>query len=305
MTLQLLDAKQTSELLPFTALCEHLRGVAREYARGEIFSPERQVLPLSGNSVLLSMPATARDVAVHKLVNFVPANQARNLPTIRGVVAVYSAITGEPLLLLDGPTVTARRTAAVSMVGVQALAVGVPTHFAVIGIGAQASGHLEALAAMYPGAQVDVHGRDPDKTARFCQQHNQLPLTLNPRQGRVHPDTQVVITVTSSTSPIYSEPVTPERLLIGVGAFKPDMVEFAPACVKDSQLYVDDPVGAPHEAGDLIQAGVDWSTVSSLAQALDGKIDVTRPRLFKSVGCAAWDLAAGRCAAAVSELANG
>jgi 1-piperideine-2-carboxylate/1-pyrroline-2-carboxylate reductase [NAD(P)H] len=59
---------------------------------------------------------------------------------------------------------------------------------------------------------------------------------------------------------------------------------------------VDDPVGAKHEAGDLIQAGVDWRAVSPLAKALNGEFSTTNPVLFKSVGCAAWDLAACRVA---------
>jgi 1-piperideine-2-carboxylate/1-pyrroline-2-carboxylate reductase [NAD(P)H] len=61
-------------------------------------------------------------------------------------------------------------------------------------------------------------------------------------------------------------------------------------------LVVDDPVGAKHEAGDLIQAKVDWTSVFSLANALAGELKTNAPIVFKSVGCAAWDLAACRVA---------
>ncbi|RON42398.1 hypothetical protein BK664_02125 [Pseudomonas brassicacearum] len=61
-------------------------------------------------------------------------------------------------------------------------------------------------------------------------------------------------------------------------------------------LFADDQVGARHEAGDSFEADVNWKTVLSLA--VDGRFDSTKASLFKSVGCAAWDLAAGRCAIA-------
>ena len=64
------------------------------------------------------------------------------------------------------------------------------------------------------------------------------------------------------------------------------------------EILVDDPAGAKHEAGDLIQANVDWDRVGSLAGVIErswiGSPD--QPILFKSVGCAAWDLAAARLA---------
>jgi 1-piperideine-2-carboxylate/1-pyrroline-2-carboxylate reductase [NAD(P)H] len=53
--------------------------------------------------------------------------------------------------------------------------------------------------------------------------------------------------------------------------------------------------GAKTEAGDVIQADVDWNNVEALEEALE-----TTPRdgvtLFKSVGFALWDLAAARLA---------
>jgi 1-piperideine-2-carboxylate/1-pyrroline-2-carboxylate reductase [NAD(P)H] len=51
----------------------------------------------------------------------------------------------------------------------------------------------------------------------------------------------------------------------------------------------------------LIQARVDWTKVAGIAAALaaapgtPAAVDYTA-RVFKTVGCAAWDLAAGRVA---------
>lgn len=294
-SLAVLTAEQTAARLPFPALCDAVASAARDYAAGRITSPERQVLPLPDGGVLLSMPATAADIAIHKLVNVNPGNGARGLPTIHGVVSAFDALTGAPQVILDGPTVTARRTAAVSMLAIRTLAPA-PRHVALLGAGTQSAGHVAALAALYPGIRVDIHSRSPDSAKAFCAKQEGQGVELRPMSGAVDPAAEVVIALTTSLAPIYDETPRPDRLLVGVGAFKPEMAEFGPTAVHASELFVDDPAGARHEAGDFIQAGVDWTTVKSLVDALDGRATEGRPRLFKSVGCAAWDLAAARCA---------
>lgn len=292
----ILTAEQTAAHLPFGALCEALADAARDYAAGRIVSPERQVLPLPKDGVLLSMPATAQDIAIHKLVNVCPANGALGLPTIHGVVAAYDAPTGAPLAILDGPTVTGRRTAGISMLAIRTLARRAPAHVALIGCGTQSSHHVEALAALYPGIRVDAHARSLDSAQSFCRKHDGLSLDLRPMVGAVDPAASLVITLTTSRQPVYDETPRPDRLLIGVGAFKPEMAEYGPTSIHGSEVFLDDPTGARHEAGDLIQAGFDWAKARSLVDALDERASPDQPRLFKSVGCAAWDLAAGRCA---------
>jgi 1-piperideine-2-carboxylate/1-pyrroline-2-carboxylate reductase [NAD(P)H] len=83
------------------------------------------------------------------------------------------------------------------------------------------------------------------------------------------------------------------------------MVEIGARTIADSALFVDDEAGAKHEAGDFIQAGVDWSDVRGIAAVLDNSMPLPArtPIVFKSVGCAAWDLAA--CRVAREALASG
>jgi 1-piperideine-2-carboxylate/1-pyrroline-2-carboxylate reductase [NAD(P)H] len=94
--------------------------------------------------------------------------------------------------------------------------------------------------------------------------------------------------------------------VIGVGAFTPAMLEIGARTVHGSALYVDDLAGAQHEAGDFIQAGVDWTGVTGIAAVLEGRaplLAASTPVLFKSVGCAAWDLGACRVARAALQRA--
>ncbi|HUH60718.1 MAG TPA: bifunctional Delta(1)-pyrroline-2-carboxylate/Delta(1)-piperideine-2-carboxylate reductase [Candidimonas sp.] len=289
------DARQTAELLGFPQLVAALRDACLQYANGAILAPERQVVPFPQGGVMLSMPATAHDLAIHKLVNVVASNRDRALPTIHGLVSAFDGQTGRALFVLDGPTVTARRTAAISMLGLQTFLAEAPRSVALLGTGAQAAGHLDALAAIFPGLSVHVVGTSAAKTQGFAHDHRGLPLRIQAADSV--PDTvDAVITLTTSAVPVYGKAAKKGVLIIGVGAYKPELAEIAPATLHASRLYVDDMAGAHHEAGDLIQAKVDWSEVKPLSAALADGIGFDKPIVFKTVGCAAWDLAAARCA---------
>jgi 1-piperideine-2-carboxylate/1-pyrroline-2-carboxylate reductase [NAD(P)H] len=300
-TTQMFDAADTARLMPYPALVDALKTASTDYAQGRIVSPERLVVPLNDGGILLSMPATARDLAIHKLVNVCPTNRERNLPTIHGQVTACDAHTGETLFVLDGPTVTGRRTAAMSMLGIALLHRAAPCDFLLIGTGTQAVNHVEAIAALYPDATVRVRGSSPARAEAFCAAHAGTLGTLVPLPDASTPDSvDVVIALTTSRKPVYDEAPRAGRLVVGVGAFTPEMIEIGARTVAGSALYVDDPAGATHEAGDYIQAGVDWARVTGVAALVDGS---AAPRaadaaaVFKTVGCAAWDLAACRVAA--------
>ena len=294
----LCDAVATAELLPFPELVRAVEQAALEYDQRLIASPERMALPCGPGGTMLSMPAVAADVAIHKLVNVQPANARRDLPTIHGLVSVFDAATGRPLCILDGPEVTGRRTAAVSLLAIRLLAHRAPRRVLLYGTGAQARHHLRALAALHPDCTVWVKGRNPGATADFCEQARSIHADVQPCDYGLPVDLDVVITLTTSTRPVYDEVAVPGRLVIGVGAFRPDMAELGARTIAGSQCYADDPPGARHEAGDLLRAGVDWSAVDSLASLIRRGPQRARPALFKSVGTAAWDLAAARVALA-------
>ncbi|WP_254073802.1 bifunctional Delta(1)-pyrroline-2-carboxylate/Delta(1)-piperideine-2-carboxylate reductase [Burkholderia sp. S171] len=292
------DEQQTAALLPYPELVDTLSAAVVEYAAGNIESPERLVVPLQAGGVMLSMPATAADIAIHKLVNVCPGNRAQGMPTIHGQVTAYDSTNGQLLFSLDGPTVTGRRTAAISALGIRSLARSAKS-ILLIGTGKQASNHAEAFAALFPDAVLYVKGSSMQSAARFAAAHAGLGSPLMPLEGDVIPeDIDVVVTLTTSKTPVYRDAARLGRLVVGVGAFTPDAAEIAASIVHQSAIFVDDPLGAKHEAGDLIQANVDWNTVGSLAAVIEGSwVGLPdQPIVFKSVGCAAWDLAAARLA---------
>jgi 1-piperideine-2-carboxylate/1-pyrroline-2-carboxylate reductase [NAD(P)H] len=301
--MHILDRDQTAHALPYSKLVPALAQAARELASGTIIAPERQVVPIDAASVLLSMPAIGADISVTKLIT-VHANNARHkLPAIQGEVVVFDTATGRRLALLDGPTVTARRTAAMTLLGIETLARKKPASVLIIGTGTQAVAHADALVEHFGVARFRIAGRTRAGAEAFAsalmQRHPQLdvqPLAAEALRQDV-PESDVIIALTTSAVPVIPANIPPDTLAIGVGAFKPNMAEFPPELLHVRQIIVDDLDGAKHEAGDLIQANVDWTGVAALADILTGKV----PRsaltpVFKTVGQAAWDLAAARVA---------
>ncbi|MFP8967421.1 bifunctional Delta(1)-pyrroline-2-carboxylate/Delta(1)-piperideine-2-carboxylate reductase [Pokkaliibacter sp. CJK22405] len=290
------DRARTAELLDFHQLVDAIADAALELEAGRILSPERMVVPMGNGGVMLSMPATAHDIGIHKLVNVHPGNADFDLPTIHSSVTVCDAVTGKIQCLLDGPEVTGRRTAGVTLLAMRTALSEAPKHIVMYGTGVQARYHVQAINAFYPKATLWVAGRTLESSQAFCKRYQHLHGHLKACGQELPEQAEVIILVTTSTTPLYNLPAQEGRLVIGVGAFKPEMAEIGADTLAGSTLIADDPAGARHEAGDLIQAGIDWTQVHSLAAMLKGTTPTQQPLVFKSVGTAAWDLAAARTA---------
>ena len=288
-----LSAEQTRALLPYPALLRALSLVVRQHAHHLIVAPPRQALPLRDGGVLLSMPAAARDIAIHKLVTVAPRNAGRGLPTILGQLACFDARSGMRLFALDGPAATARRTAALSMLGIARLRRTPPRQVLIIGRGAQAAAHIEALQALHPAARILLSATTLARARTFCRELGARGIAVEAVHGSIPDSIDTVITATSSATPVYTAAARQDRLLIAIGAFTPAMAEVAAPTVQASRIVVDDLDGAREEAGDLILAGIDWGRVQTLGSL---RRRPPGPVLFKTVGHAAWDLACCRVA---------
>jgi 1-piperideine-2-carboxylate/1-pyrroline-2-carboxylate reductase [NAD(P)H] len=303
--MNILDAAATAAALPYAELVPAVAQAARQLAAGTIAAPERMVVPLGAGGVLLAMPAIGVDIGVTKVITVHGDNARHRLPAIQGEVIVFDSATGRRLCLLDGPTVTARRTAAVTLLGIQTLLPRRPASALLIGTGAQAATHARALIEFFGLAECRVASRNAAHAQAFCDalrrdypQVNVAPLGAAQASTQT-PDTDLVIALTTATSPVIPANLHANTLAIGVGAFKPDMAEFPAALLHARAIVVDHLAGARHEAGDLLQAGIDWSGVRDLGTVLaNGCPTADALPVFKTVGHAAWDLAAARVATA-------
>lgn len=294
-----LDAAATARRLPYPALLRELRAVLGD---AKVQVPERLVQPLPGGGSLFVMPALDGRVAITKLITFTPANAGTARPTIQGDVVVFDVATGTRRLVLDGPTVTARRTAAVSLLAAQLLAPNRGGPLLIVGAGAQGRAHLEAFAQGLGVRDVVVASRSLEGAERLAQHARALGLSARAvaDANTALPDCPLVVTCTPAHAVVLHALPRDDAFIAAVGAFTPRMVELSPElcrhCAEHGRVVVDTP-DAVHEAGDLIQAGLEVAGFPSLREALAHEKGPRKgPVLFKSCGWAGWDLAAARAA---------
>lgn len=294
--MKVLSAQETADLLPYPALAAQLRAVLVDKRGGKASAPPRLHVPLAGGGVLLVMPAANEELAITKLVTVHPQNVAQGLRSVQAEVLVFEARTGRRLLWLDGDSVTARRTAALSLLAAQTLAPNPAGPLLIVGAGVQGRSHLEAMTLGLGVRQVYVISRDPTHASDLAAYALSLGVEAQPvaRPEEVLNQASLIVTATTSLEPVLPPGVRNDAFIAAVGSFQPDRAELPGELVQRAQLYVDTLEGAQAEAGDLIRAGIDWNRVTPLEEAITQPKPTTGPVIFKSVGHALWDLAAAR-----------
>lgn len=292
--------ESTQALLPWKALAAELEAVLQD---SSVQVPPRIVMPLPQGGSLFCMPASDAQVAMTKLITFTPANAAAGRPTIQGDVTIFDIATGQRQLIIDGPSVTARRTAAVSLLAALRYAPNPSGPLLIVGAGVQGKSHLEAFAAGAGTREVWVASRSLDSVRALLDHAHHLGLqayaATDLEQAAAHCPN--IVTCTSAQGVVLHHAPRPDAFVAAVGAFTPQMVELSPALcqhmAREGQVIVDTSE-ALHEAGDLLQAGLDVRAFPTLAQCLAQQLPRPNgPVLFKSCGWGGWDLAAARLAA--------
>ena len=298
---RLLDATATARRLPYLGLAQQIPQLLGDPS---VRVPERLVQPLPGGASLFVMPASDAQIAIAKLITFTPGNAGSGRPAIQGDVIVFDAATGERALILDGPTVTARRTAAVSLLAAQCLAPNRHGPLLVVGAGAQGRAHLEAFAQGLPLREAVIVSRSAASAQALAGHARLLGLKASVAEDAdaALADCPLVVTCTPASGVVLRALPRPDAFIVAVGAFTPEMVELgAELCrhvARHGRVVVDTPA-ARHEAGDLLQAGLDVAAFASLREVLvPAAQPAVGPVLFKSCGWAGWDLAAARLAMA-------
>jgi ornithine cyclodeaminase len=296
-----LDPQQTAQALPYVMLSQAIADLLRDTS---VEVPPRLVQRLSSSGSLLVMPAADAQLAITKLITWVPDNPAQGLPAIQGEVMVFDARDGRLLFLLDGPTVTAHRTAAVSLLAAQQLAPNPQGRLLLVGAGVQARAHLHAFVQGLGVQDVCVASRTRASAQALVDEALALGLQAtivdNPNQALA--DCSLVVSATSAQQIALHAKPRDDAFICAIGAFTPAMAEWAPeVCryVAQHGRVVVDTRDADHEAGDLLQAELDVARFPSLQDLVRGDVSGSGaqqgPVFFKSCGWAGWDLAAARC----------
>ena len=251
----------------------------------EAFGSDRE-LPLRqlvGPS--LFMPGRVGEISGIKVVSVVPGHPS-------GIVTVFDA-DGEPIGSVDGPVLTAIRTAAGAGLATDVLAPPDSSTMAMLGAGAMARDQIEAVREVRNISQVTVWSRSPERAAALADAVGGT-VAMSADEAVAHAD--IITSATPATTPLFHHAMLQHTVHINaIGAYTPEMVEISPQTVRSAFRVVDDYEAAAAEAGDLLQAGAepDAELGELLGQPWIRTHDIT---LFKSVGIASQDIAAAAAA---------
>lgn len=298
------DADATHEALPFDRLVPALRDL---FAAGCEVPPRHVHEIASGSSTLTSliMPAwTARHYGI-KTVNVAPGNAARGLPGLYAAYLLFDAVTGEPLALMDGSAITARRTAAASALAASWLAREDARHLLVVGAGAVARLLPAAYRAVRPVERAVVWARRPEAARQLAAQWRGEGFdaaAADDLEAAVRA-ADVVSCATLATEPIVrGRWLAPGSHLDLIGSFTLAMREADDDALAGASIFVDTDE-ALRKSGELLEpmargvfAPADVrGTLAALARGeVTGRASRAERTVFKSVGTALEDLAAAR-----------
>jgi ornithine cyclodeaminase len=300
------DAAQVRAATPWPALVEALREAFRA---GCVLPPRHHHgfdVPGEREATLLLMPAWREGGTLGvKVVNIVPGNDARGLPAVSGVYLLFSAITGQPLALIDGAELTARRTAAASALAADYLARPDSRRMVMVGTGRLAPELVAAHAAVRQIREVTIWGRNQRKAEALAGRlRDELGLNVT-ATAELEPAVRAADLVscgTTSIDPLVHGAWLAEGAHLDlVGGFTPAMREADDEAVRRARVWVDTADGGTREAGDIVQPlasgvlardAIVGDLFGLCRGEVTGRSTAGEITFFKSVGTALEDLAA-------------
>jgi ornithine cyclodeaminase/alanine dehydrogenase-like protein (mu-crystallin family) len=231
-------------------------------------------------------------------------NASRGLPSIRGLIALFDAASGDVLAVMDSRDITAVRTAATTALAIRLLANPDATHATLCGCGGQGRRQLAAILEARPTIRtVRVWSRDTARAREFCQGVEATGVCVAPAEDFVSAtrESDVVVTCTPARAAFLTrEHVKPGVMIAAVGADSPDKTELEPALTASSRVVADlrgqcAEVGEVHHAiaAGLMRASDVFAELGELAAGMvSAGWAQDRVTIFDSTGTALQDAAA-------------
>jgi ornithine cyclodeaminase len=312
--MQTISADDVDRALTFPDLVEALRIMFRDGAVQPVRHHHAVERPDGAASTLLLMPAwndfstAGTSGGGHigvKIVTVSPDNNAIGKPAVMGVYLLLDGRTGEPKALIDGQRLTQWRTACASALAASYLARQNASKLLVIGAGALCPFLARAHSAVRPISEVRIWNRTPANAGKVAAalraEGMNVSVEADLDEGIGWAD--IVSSATISTDPLVrGAKLRPGTHVDLVGGFTPQMREADDDAVRRASVFVDTRTGAGKEAGDIVQplASGALSKDAILADLFEltreeksGRQSDDEITLFKSVGAALEDLAAG------------
>jgi len=304
----LLDADAVDAHSPTTAVVDAVEVAFAAHARGDTVMPAKSYVDLPRyDGDFRSMPAYLDagdwDAAGLKWVNSHTENRRRHdLPTVMATMCYSDPETGLLLSIMDGTTLTTKRTGAAAAVATDRLAIRDATTLGLVGAGAQSYAQLDAILTVRPIETVIVADADADRAAAFVEA---VRDRVDARVGSI-PEA-VACDVVSTTTPVRDPIVDAADVgahthINAVGADAPGKHELADDLLTAAKLVVDDreqcthsgEINVPYAAGRLTDDDVHAELGAVVIGEVTGRTPEDGITVFDSTGLAVQDVAAAR-----------
>jgi len=170
-------------------------------------------------------------------------NPALGLPTGNAIVILLDGMTGQPLSIMEGWTLTKRRTGAAAAVGTKHLALPHASRLGLIGCGeiAQASAH--AISRVRGLTRITAWCPEPE-LSESCAAALGLSLgitvTVASESAEVAAESDIIVTATPSRTPLLTDQmVRPGTHISAMGSDGPGKQELAAELTARGRLIVD------------------------------------------------------------------
>ena len=308
MKLRFLSEQEVYHHLPMSECMEVMAETLKTLARGQGVNPLRTALRFpDGTGLLGLMPAYLAEPPCTglKVVTVMPGNHGTPYDSHQGLVLLFELEHGCPVALVEGSSVTAVRTAAVSGVATERLARSDASTLAILGSGVQARTHLQAMLVARNLTEVRVWSRTEAHARAFAEAQSQahgLEIRVAGSAREAVEGADLICTTTSAKEPVLEGAwLSPGAHINAVGACFAPYRELDTAAVVAARLFVDRRESALNEAGDFLipkKEGAigDDHIVGELGEVLLGQVEGRRSErditLFKSLGIGVEDLGA-------------
>lgn len=322
MSISFFDAAEVQRLLPFDRAMDALEEALRGDANGVSINPENdgpRLFSDAPDGEFLLMPAQGPEFSGVKALTVAPNNPARGLEKIQGLYILYSSDSLSPVAVLEGASLTAIRTPAVTLSAVRQLAKLAPAgselpdapRVLVFGAGVQALSHARAAAVVFPNATFEIVGRRPERIADLIAALAEAPETANSQvrdrtadADNAVREADVIICVTSSDVALFDGNLVQDHAIVAAaGTHGLERREVDDALVGRADLFVEGRGSAQRENGNFATAlsADDWASnpPKNLQDLARGTATRTagRPAFYSGVGMSWEDLV---CASAIA-----
>ena len=298
--------EEVAALLPMKECIDVMESSFLALANGECLQPLRSMMWLPDKTGLLGMmPGYAAGPGVMgiKLITVFHANKDSGYPSHQGIVALFDAKHGQPLMMFDATEITAIRTAAVSALATRVLSRENSERLAIIGAGEQAQRHVESILLVRKIKEITIWNRNEVNaqalSKKITARRSVDTQVTNTAQQAVE-GADIICTVTASRQPVVMGDWIPTGSHINaVGSSTPFSRELDTTAVVLGTLFTDRYESIFKEAGDFLipkeeGAITDAHVKAELGEVLSGskkgRESEQQITIFKSLGLAVEDI---------------